>query len=335
MTAYKFHLGQEVEVLPLHPERWPATGQYVVTERFRRGGENHYGVKGSAEPYERIVTESQLRAVASIEENAAAPHHIPRFLLARWANDGRLVSYQWSNRTAEVTENPRTSLQTAISLPDVSQFHVSVSSGHLPYQKFLASHVDAPAANALDAMLRNGVSGLTADQRGAWARLLVSLGARTPEALRLLQAVDRRTAGVSECGEEIVELPVKVTVNELKVSAVLDMQWWLRRFEGKTMLFSDRPLLTRPRTAQLCGMPLEDASSLIILPVSPNTVFFATADPTVRDKTRKMPKGKLANMINEEAVWRAARHVYAPNSSMGTFIHERMVGKRNKTWHPK
>ena len=26
MTAYKFHLGQEVEVLPLHPERWPATG---------------------------------------------------------------------------------------------------------------------------------------------------------------------------------------------------------------------------------------------------------------------------------------------------------------------
>src|SRR5438105_1127356 len=185
MTAYKFHLGQEVEVLPLHPERWPATGQYVVTERFRRGDENHYGVKGSAEPYERIVTESQLRAVASIEENTAAPHHIPRFLLARWANDGCLVSYQWSNRAAEVTENPRTSLQTAISLPDLSRFRVSVPSGQFPYhQEFLASHVDAPAANALDAMLRNGVSGLTADQRRAWARLLVSLGARTPEALR-------------------------------------------------------------------------------------------------------------------------------------------------------
>jgi hypothetical protein len=121
-------------------------------------------------------------------------------------------------------------------------------------------------------MLRQGVSGLTDDQRTAWARLIVSFGARTPETLRLLGTADYRNAKkvALEHGplgtqftatallererpmpehtmsmETAVELPADPT----KIFAVAAMEWWLRRFEGKTLLFSDRPLLTQPRIA--------------------------------------------------------------------------------------
>src|SRR5437762_2263752 len=90
---------------------------------------------------------------------------------------------------------------------------------------------------------------------------------------------------------------------------------------GKVVLFSDGPLLSLSRTPQPCDIALDDAGCLIILPVAPDTVFFATADPDVRAKVRKMKKGKLVSMINEESVWRATKHVYAPNNSMAAFIH--------------
>jgi hypothetical protein len=62
MTSYKFCLGQKVEVIPLRPDRWPPIGEYVVTEQFSRDGEVYYCVKSPQEPYDRVVTESQLRA---------------------------------------------------------------------------------------------------------------------------------------------------------------------------------------------------------------------------------------------------------------------------------
>jgi hypothetical protein len=283
-------------------------------------------------------------------------HHIPLFLLNRWATDGRLFSYHWSNGTAEMRENRRASVQSACQFNDSgSTQRVSVSAGDASNQDFFALLVDTPAANALDSMLRKGISGLTADQRSAWARLIVSFGARTPEALRSLGAADYRNAKPSELSlgaqamateqlerERLVPertIPIKTAMqlaaDPTTISAVADMEWWLRRFEGKTILFSDRPLLTRPRTAQPCGIATHDLSCLLILPVAPDTVFFATADPKIRAKARRTPKGKLVNLINDETVWRAAKYVYAPNGSMAAFIHDRLAGKEKGRWHPK
>jgi hypothetical protein len=125
----------------------------------------------------------------------ASHHHIPLFLLDRWASDGRLFSYHWSNDTAEMRENRRTSVQSACQLHDSDSIQRgSVSSGAAWDHDFFTWHVDTPAAAALDTMLRQGVSGLTVDQRSAWARLIVSFWARTPEALRALGAADYRNA---------------------------------------------------------------------------------------------------------------------------------------------
>jgi hypothetical protein len=289
----------------------------------------------------------------------ASHHHIPPFLLNRWASDGRVFSYHWSTGTAEMLENRRASVQSACQFNDSGSIRrVSASSGDASDQDAFASYVDAPAASALDTMLRQGVSGLTDDQRSAWARLIASFGARTPEALHPLGAADGRNQLASARGElqfgaqsmapELLErekpvlehtipinMAIQLAADPTKISAVVSMEWWLRRFEGKTLLFSDRPLLTQPRTAQPCGIAPNDRSCLIILPVAPNTVFFATADPKVRAKARRTPKGKLVNLINEETVWRAANYVYAPNRSMAAFIHDRLAGKAKGRWHPK
>jgi hypothetical protein len=291
----------------------------------------------------------------------ASHHHIPLFLLNRWASDGRVFSYHWSTGTAEMLENRRASVQSACQFNDSGSIRrVSASSGDESDQDAFASYVDAPAASALDTMLRQGASGLRDDQRGAWARLIASFGARTPEALHPLRAADGRNPnqlasargesqfGAQSMAPELLErekpvlertIPINVTIqlaaDPTKISAVAAMEWWLRRFEGKSLLFSDRPLLTQPRIAQPCGIVLRDPSCLIILPVAPNTVFFATADPKIRAKARRTPKGKLVNLINEETVWRAAKYVYAPNGSMAAFIHDRLAGKAKGRWHPK
>jgi len=291
----------------------------------------------------------------------ASHHHIPLFLLNRWANDGRLVSYHWSKGAAKMLENRRASVQSACQFNDSGSIQrESVSTGDASDQGAFALHVDAPAENALDTMLRQGVAGLTADQRSAWARLVASFGARTPEAFRQLWAAGYRNAqqSASEHGEwslgtqftatDIIErerhvperaIPIKMAIqlaaDPSKNSAVAAMEWWLRRFEGKTILFSDRPLLTQPRIAQPCSIAPHNLSCLIILPVAPDTVFFATADPKVRAKARKTPKGKLVNLINEETVWRAAKYIYAPNGSMAAYIHDRLAGKAKGSWHPR
>jgi hypothetical protein len=289
-------------------------------------------------------------------------HHIPLFLLNRWATGERLFSYHWSHDKAEMLENRRTSVQSACRLSDSDLIHrVSASSEDAPDQDLFALHVDGPAASVLDTMFRHGVLSLTADERSAWAHLIVSLGARTPEAFRLFEAADDRDAkqmtaagygdpslGAQPVATALLERDrplaernvsikraMELAADPTRISKVAAMEWWLRRFEGRTILFSDRPLLAQPRIAQPCGVTLHDPSCLIILPVAPDTVFFATADPKVRAKVRKTPKGKLVNAINEEIVWRAARYVYAQDGSLTAFIHDRLAGKAKGRWRPR
>jgi hypothetical protein len=332
-TAYKFFVGQRVQVIPIDPDRWMAVGEYVVTEQFCRDEQAHYCVKSPREPYERVVTESQLYAAI---RNDAPPlvsdHPVPQFLLDRWASDGQVTSYHWDG-SRQTTQSQRVSARAACRLMDGDAFRGACPTEQAPHQRFFAAQVDPAAENALNAMLDQGVTGLTVKQRNAWARLIASFAARTSEP-RCLLAQHWEAIGPldSECSAaSTIELPA----DSENVSAIIDMTWWLRRFEGKTILTSDRPLLSRPRTEQPCGLALNDTDCLIFLPVSPNTVFFATGNAKVHAKTRNTPKGKLVNMVNEEVVWRSAEYVFAPNASMATFIRDRMVGKRSGNWRPQ
>jgi hypothetical protein len=291
-------------------------------------------------------------------------HHpyVPQFLLDRWARNGRVVSYRWSPSAGTVLENSKTPVHAAGEVADLNACHglPTTSHGGELEPEALVPQIDTPAERALRCMIEWGVADLPADLRTAWARLIATFAIRTPETLGALGAGEFRK--VTEMAPGIADLPprlqavgaalgarhssapernvppnpsLELASDRTSTSIVAAMDWWLRRFAGRTILLSDRPLLSQPRVRCPCGIALDDPDCLIMLPVATDTVFFATANPAIQAKIRKTPKGKLARMVNEETVWRAAESVYAPDNSMAAFVHDRIVGKVKGGWLPK
>jgi hypothetical protein len=61
MPTYKFHIGQTVFIVPAPNLNIPG-GVYIVTKKLpEHNGEFEYRVRGVAEPYERVVRESELK----------------------------------------------------------------------------------------------------------------------------------------------------------------------------------------------------------------------------------------------------------------------------------
>jgi hypothetical protein len=156
-----------------------------------------------------------------------------------------------------------------------------------------------------------GVRGLTAEQRTDWARFVVTFPVRTPETMRTMGPAEFRNAMEIARGnasgppdlEDIVtgllakqmpanerNVPLKIAMelatDPEKLRAVSGMEWWLRRFDRHSVLLSDRPLLANIRMKYPCGIPLNNPNCLIVLPVAPDTVFFASANRHTRTKTR-------------------------------------------------
>jgi hypothetical protein len=72
VTAHRFQVGQKVKLRPARPDADETEGEFVVAELFRHQGEPFYCVKSPDEPYERVLPESRLRAVASERRGRSA-----------------------------------------------------------------------------------------------------------------------------------------------------------------------------------------------------------------------------------------------------------------------
>jgi hypothetical protein len=66
---------------------------------------------------------------------------------------------------------------------------------------------------------------------------------------------------------------------------------------------------------------------------STNAVFFASADPKTKDKTRQMTPSKIALSVNEETIWRSTI-VFAADQSLASFVIRRVEGKATGSWQP-
>jgi hypothetical protein len=289
----------------------------------------------------------------------ARHHYVPQFLLRQWATNGRFIGYYYEAASGRVIENTRATVASACQIADLNTyFGVHASQRDWPETGFFTPCVDTPAATALQVMLKSGVSALTAEQRTDWARLLISFGVRTPETLRdmgpketkkafaLVEArakgppdAERRVSAMIQQGMPTLErnfplnFAMDLSTDPAKLSAVNSMTWWIRRWTRPSILIGDRPLLTSPRAPYPCGIPLDHPSCLIALPIAPNTVFFASANPKTKDKGRKMALSKIAFAVNEETIWRSPC-VYASEKSLAAFVIPRIEGKANGTWQP-
>jgi hypothetical protein len=290
----------------------------------------------------------------------ARHHFVPQFLLKQWATEGQFVAYYFEPNSDKVIENTKAIVASACQIRDLNTyFDVSASQRDFPETRFFTPRIDTPAATALNAMLENGARALTLEQRTSWARLIVSFAVRTPEALRdmgpketakAFALVEARAKGPPEAERTVSGLiqrnmrkfernfplnaAMELSVDPTKLFTVKRMLWWIRRWPRAAILIGDRPLLTFPRARYPCGIALDHPSCLIALPIGPDAVFFASANPKAKDKVRKMTPSKIALAVNEETIGRSADVVYASNTSLASFVKPRIEGKAKDTWQP-
>ena len=120
-----------------------------------------------------------------------------------------------------------------------------------------------------------------------------------------------------------LNIAMDLSTDPEKLAAINVMTWWIRHWTRPVILIGDRPLLTFPRAPHPCGIPLDHPSCLIALPIAPNAVFFASANPKTKVKARKMTPSKVAFAVNEETVWRSTC-VYAFDKSLAKFVTMRV-----------
>jgi hypothetical protein len=280
-------------------------------------------------------------------------HYVPRFLLNQWATNGRFVAYFFEPAAGQVIENAKAIVASACQIPNLNTFFgVPASESDLPETKFFTPVVDTPAAAALQVMLAKGVRALSAKQRMDWARLLVSFAVRTPETLQqmgpqetikafdLVKAIakgppeeEAKVTALIEANLELFKqnfprnIAMELSTDPQKLYAVNGMSWWIRRWCRPTILIGDRPVLTFPRMRYPCGIPLDNPRCLIALPIAPNAVFFASADPKTKSKTRMMPLSKIALKVNGETICRSTSVVYARDKSLASFVMPKVQRK--------
>ena len=138
-----------------------------------------------------------------------------------------------------------------------------------------------------------------------------------------------------------LKIAMELASDPTKILSFSAMHWWTRRLDRTDILVGDRPLLAMPRMPYPCGIPLDRPDCLVILPIAPNTVFFASAGLATRAKTRNMSYGKLTHVINEETIACAKEYVYSLDSSPAAFVKGKLTQKATdisqgiRHWQPE
>lgn len=276
-------------------------------------------------------------------------HFVPQFLLREWLDRGELNSFCWLDRTSKVIRG-RVPAGKACSIENLNAFF---NKSDTPETQFFTPSIDTPAAIAHKKILRSGVRSLSEKERDDWARFIVAFPVRTPEVLQTLGRVEFRKnveaafanptddVRAESIARAIVDremprlehdTPINVAIDlasdESKHMAVKDMFWWTRHFRDGEIFIGDRPLLSTPRANWPCGFPLDDSDALIGLPISHNTVFFASPNRKNKLTMAFLRSTQIAFRVNTSTIERANKWIYALNLKHNTFIESRFAARQ-------
>jgi hypothetical protein len=129
-------------------------------------------------------------------------------------------------------------------------------------------------------------------------------------------------------------IAIELAADPAKLSVVRQMKWWTRKFDAGKVLLGDRPLISAPMAKWPCGIAIDDPNCIIALPISSDTVFFASANPKTRTKMTQMNPGKVLQTVNEETIYRGVEYVFTLDNSMAAFVTDRISGKMDGSWRP-
>ncbi len=269
-------------------------------------------------------------------------HFVPVFYLRGWcANDGRL--HVFSRPHDRVVSSRLGPAHTGFER-GLYSLRETPTADRQVIEKFLAVRVDTPAAEVLKRIKSAGLSALSPSDWERWAVFMLSLRARSPEAMEDLcatvpgafredldsdpalraeydrrkraddpelpsQWVARNMPGRMEDGGQFL-LP-KIIGNAAYVRRLAGASW--RVFDVSEsnvgLLTSDRPLVLR-------GSLMGDFR--VFVPLDPSTALVATNDADALRKIGGHTPNRLSRALNLDTVRQASKRVYA---SHGGHLH--------------
>lgn len=274
-------------------------------------------------------------------------HYIPQFYLSSWKrSDEKICAYKW------VGKNLKT---VWISPKNTGYEHelYSIESSLSSEKSFLESEflspLDSEAAPIYRKLVEAAEWSLSEDERSRWVRFIMSLHTRDPETIQYMRDEGTRALTyqismhpdyerIMELGDpatlqEWVELNFSKAIPNFGIShlrelvnlpwvhkRILEMDWWTQELKETEMdlLISDRPMILKPRA------DLTNPKCLIILPLTPKIVFFATSDLDVKQELQELDHRILLEKVNDWAVEQAVFKVWGNNSNRINFVSERL-----------
>ena len=189
--------------------------------------------------------------------------------------------------------------------------------------------IDSHASDALGKLIDGDTdSRWTSELRSGWARFIVSLFFRNPEAVATIKGVilemwyaamksrnwteDRKTLEAF-FAVDAANFLADLIASDRVGKTVFEMKWSRLDLSNSShqLLTSDRPIVM--------PLGLDNPKAYISLPLSPNILFVASHEASRFDPNPR----KIARFINEQVVAQARRYVWGTTDAQLTFIRKR------------
>lgn len=259
-------------------------------------------------------------------------HYVPRFLLRKWAVDGKLHGYHWDRYKQEVRAKRRGVASFCKKLDLLSLQSAGLRADTLERDFF--GYVDDRAAKVSVVLLDSGPEGLDSELRSDFARFLLSLDARRPSNVLKLRVdavatfesdlnndpeilEEFETEGISERPStflhEATGVPIedrallliqKLVDNQAVGKLLINAHWrtyHLRPDDG-TFVLSDRPLI------RIHGY--NHPKAVWALPISPRCVFVAANSYEIIESCDRRTSRQIRKLTNRSSVEQIDRYVF-------------------------
>jgi Protein of unknown function (DUF4238) len=275
-------------------------------------------------------------------------HYVPKLLLRPWLieQDGQrnLYGYWWDTKTQKLACKKK-GLDAFCFRPDLLSLHAH-KLGRDALERVFFGEIDRKGAEARDLLVENGPTKLSAERRGDFARLLLSLDVRRPVNVKRVRMEGREyfAEGLNTDPQilaamtklDIRETPSDYTENVLGASLedralagiqrlvdnptvgkfLINAHWDLKKLgpSDGSFVLSDRPLI------RINGY--DSPGAIWVLPLTTKVAFFAVNHPTNLANLRRVPAHRFANETNKASALQKEKFVFSADKN-----HEKWLGK--------
>jgi hypothetical protein len=261
-------------------------------------------------------------------------HYVPQFLLARWCKpSGKLTVYRRAQGRVVVSDlHPKS---TAFERDLYSFQKVLPARQHAIETEFMSRRIDDPAAPIVRKLVDGDLASLTTDERSNFARFVLSMRARHPDAVALARAEGERVlrAALGRNPEEYlsakaetspatfiewveqnanglipnfgISLVPGVIANDAVGARLFDMPWstYDARHASTDFVIGDRPCLLEGDAVS--------GDFIIALPLSPTVIFLICSQEARIAGLRRARPNDVVKWFNKASVIYASSRVYA------------------------